>query len=65
MACNPVAMAEVSKYAKTLSDLERETRVDPKDVVEEQAVSDPRVYVSPGDLDRGRLLSPTVGRATR
>ena len=54
-----VCMTEASKYAKSLSDLEGEVRVDPKDMVEEQAVSDPHVYVDPSDLDRSRLLSPT------
>lgn len=52
-------MDKKSKYAKALSDLELETRVDPKDMVEEQAISSPHVYVEPGDLDRSRLLSPT------
>jgi len=50
---------------KSLADLERETRVDPKDMVEEQAVSGPHVYVDPAELDRQRLLSPTGdGRLT-
>ncbi len=52
-------MIKTSKYAKSLSDLEHETRVDPMDMVEEQAVSGPHVYVEPADLDRIRLLSPT------
>ncbi len=52
-------MTETSKYAKSLSDLEHETRVDPKDMVEEQAASGPYGYVEPADLDRSRLLSPT------
>lgn len=52
-------MTETSKYAKSLSDLEDGVRVDPKDMVEEQAVSGPHVYVDPADLDRNRLLSPT------
>ena len=52
-------MTKASKYAKRLSDLEHETRVDPKEMLEEQAVSGPRVYVEPADLDRSRLLSPT------
>jgi hypothetical protein len=64
-AGDTVCVSESSKYAKSLSDLERETRVDPEDMVEEQAVSGPRVYVDPADLDRQRLLSPTGdGRLT-
>ena len=58
-------MAGLSKHVKSLADLERETRVDPKDMVEEQAVSGPHVYVDPAELDRQRLLSPTGdGRLT-
>ena len=58
-------MAGLSKHVKSLADLERETRVDPKDMVEEQAVSGPHVYVDPAELDRLRLLSPTGdGRLT-
>lgn len=58
-------MSETSKYAKSISDLEDETRVDPMDMVEEQAVSGPHVCVDPADLDRSRLLSPTGdGRLT-
>jgi hypothetical protein len=52
-------MTETSKYTKSLSDLEDEPRVDPKDMVEEHAVSSPHVYIDPADLDRSRLLSPT------
>jgi hypothetical protein len=59
VARDTTCMTEPSKYATSLSDLEHETRVDPKDMVEEQAVSGPHVYVEPGDLDRSRLLSPT------
>ena len=58
-------MTEPTKYEKSLSDLEREARVDPADMVEEQAASAPHVYVDPADLDRSRLLSPTGdGRLT-
>ncbi|HET8970061.1 MAG TPA: hypothetical protein VFN19_03295 [Candidatus Nanopelagicales bacterium] len=52
-------MTETSRYAKSLSELEHEAHVDPKDMVEEQSVSGPLVYVEPADLDRLRLLSPT------
>lgn len=58
-------MNDISKYAKFLSDLEDEVRVDPKDMIEEQAVSGPHVYIDPANLDRNRLLSPTGdGRLT-
>lgn len=64
-ARDSVLVTEPSKYAKTLSDLEHEARVDAKDMVEEQTVSRPHVYVEPADLDRSRLLSPTGdGRLT-
>jgi hypothetical protein len=52
-------MAEPGKRVKSLADLERETRVAPEDMVEEQSVSPPPVYVDPAELDRQRLLSPT------
>jgi hypothetical protein len=58
-------MTESRKYEKSLSDLEREARVDPANMVAEQASSAPHVYVDPADLDRSRLLSPTGdGRLT-
>lgn len=59
MARDTALVNKASKYVKSLFDLERETRVDAKDMVEEQAVSRPHVYVEPADLDRSRLLSPT------
>ena len=53
-------MAEPGRFTRSVADLERETRVDPKDMVELQDVSGPpHVYVEPGDLDRNRLFSPT------
>ena len=58
-------MTKASKYAKSLSDLEHETRVDPKDMVEEQTVSGPPVYVEPADLDRSSVAEPDRRRTAR
>ena len=52
-------MTKQSKYAKSLSELEREVHVDPEDMIEERPTEVPPVYVDPVTADRNRLLGPT------
>ena len=49
-------MEAESKYAIKLAELEKSSRVDPKDMVTEQAAPPPEDVLAPDDLARQRLL---------